>query len=162
MTEEMIQQALDFRNSDLPDRTKVALELAEDFILNHANNVDDAFMDRLKEHFTEDQIVELTIGIGIWDSVHKFNNVFDVPPPWRTASSSSSVWPTPPRTCSTSSRTSTAKAIRWIAGSRARRKPREAPPRRLPTVPRCRGARPYRRAPRLRFARVSRRFCQAA
>lgn len=81
MTEEMIQQALDFRNSDLPERTKVALELAEDFILNHANNVDDAFMDRLKEHFTEDQIVELTIGIGIWDSVHKFNNVFDVPPP---------------------------------------------------------------------------------
>ena len=81
MDEEMIQQALDFRNSDLPDRTKVALELAEDFILNHANNVDDAFMDRLKEHFSEDQIVELTIGIGIWDSVHKFNNVFDVPPP---------------------------------------------------------------------------------
>lgn len=81
MTEEMIQQALDFRNSDLPERTKVALELAEDFILNHANNVDDAFMDRLKAHFSEDQIVELTIGIGIWDSVHKFNNVFDVPPP---------------------------------------------------------------------------------
>jgi len=81
MTEEMIQQALDFRNSDLPDRTKVALELAEDFILNHANNVDDAFMARLREHFTEDQVVELTIGIGIWDSVHKFNNVFDVPPP---------------------------------------------------------------------------------
>ncbi len=81
MDEEMIEKALDFRNSDLPDRTKVALELAEDFILNHANNVDDALMDRLKEHFTEDQVVELTIGIGIWDSVHKFNNVFDVPPP---------------------------------------------------------------------------------
>ena len=81
MTEEMIQQALDFRNSDLPDYIKIALELAEDFILNHANNVDDAFMDRLKEFFSEDQIVELTIGIGIWDAVHKFNNVFDVPPP---------------------------------------------------------------------------------
>lgn len=81
MDEEMIQKALDFRNSDLPDRIKIALELAEDFILNHANNVDDALMDRLKEHFTEDQIVEITIGIGIWDSVHKFNNVFDVPPP---------------------------------------------------------------------------------
>ena len=81
MTEEMIQQALDFRNSDLPDYIKIALELAEDFILNHANNVDDAFMDRLKEYYTEDQIVEITIGIGIWDAVHKFNNVFDVPPP---------------------------------------------------------------------------------
>jgi len=81
MDEEMIERALDFRNSDLPERTKVALELTEDFILNHANNVDDAFMDRLKEHFTEEQIVELAIAIGIWDSVHKFNNVFDVPPP---------------------------------------------------------------------------------
>jgi hypothetical protein len=26
-------------------------------------------------------VVELTIAIGIWDSVHKFNNVFDVHPP---------------------------------------------------------------------------------
>ena len=81
MTEEMIQQALNFRDSDLPDRIKIALELAEDFILNHANNVDDASWDRLKEYYSEDQIVEITIGIGIWDSVHKFNNVFDVPPP---------------------------------------------------------------------------------
>ncbi len=81
MDEEMIEKMLDYRNSDLPERTKAALSLAEDFILNHANNVDDAFMDRLKEHFTEDQVVELTIGIGIWDAVHKFNNVFDVPPP---------------------------------------------------------------------------------
>ncbi len=81
MDEEMIEKMLDYRNSDLPERTKAALSLAEDFIRNHANNVDDAFMDRLKEHFTEDQIVELTIGIGIWDAVHKFNNVFDIPPP---------------------------------------------------------------------------------
>ena len=38
-------------------------------------------MDELKEHFSEEQIVELTIAIGIWDSVHKFNNVFDIDPP---------------------------------------------------------------------------------
>ena len=81
MTEEMIVAMLDHRNSDLDERTKVALDLAEDFIMNHARSVDDAFMNRLKAHFTEDQIVELTIAIGIWDSVHKFNNVFDVDPP---------------------------------------------------------------------------------
>ena len=25
--------------------------------------------------------MELTIAVGIWDSVHKFNNVFDIDPP---------------------------------------------------------------------------------
>ncbi len=81
MTEEMIVQMLDHRDSNLDERTKVALDLAEDFITNHARGIDDAFMQRLKKHFSEDEIVELTIGIGIWDSVHKFNNVFDIAPP---------------------------------------------------------------------------------
>lgn len=81
MTEEMIVQMLDHRDSNLDERTKVALDLAEDFITNHARGIDDAFMQRLKKHFSEDEIVELTIGIGIWDSVHKFNNVFDIDPP---------------------------------------------------------------------------------
>jgi alkylhydroperoxidase family enzyme len=81
MTEEMIVDMLDHKDSNLDERTKAALDLTEDFIKNHARGVDDTFMDRLKEHFSEDQIVELTIAIGIWDSVHKFNNVFDIDPP---------------------------------------------------------------------------------
>lgn len=81
MTEDMIVQMLNHRQSDLDDKTKIALDLAEDFISNHGRGVDDAFMDRLKEHFSEAQVVELTIAIGIWDSVHKFNNVFDIDPP---------------------------------------------------------------------------------
>ena len=81
MTEDMIEKMLDHRNSDLDDRLKLALDLAEDFILNHARGVDDAMMARLKDHYSEEQIVELTIAIGIWDSVHKFNNVFDIDPP---------------------------------------------------------------------------------
>ena len=81
MSEDMIVQMLDHRNSELDERTKPALDLSEDFILNHARGVDDALMARLKDHFSEQQIVELTIAIGIWDSVHKFNNVFDIDPP---------------------------------------------------------------------------------
>ncbi|MFN0096667.1 MAG: carboxymuconolactone decarboxylase family protein [Dehalococcoidia bacterium] len=81
MDEEMILKMLDHRNSDLPERTKVALDLAEDFVLHHADNVDDAMFERLREHFDEDQIVELVVAIGTWDSVHKFNKVFDVDPP---------------------------------------------------------------------------------
>lgn len=81
MDEEMIEKMKVHQNSDLPDRTKAALDLTEDFILNHARGVDDEWMARLKEHFTDEEVVELTIAIGIWDSVHKFNNVFDVHPP---------------------------------------------------------------------------------
>ena len=77
----MVLKMLDHRRSDLDERTKLALDLAEDFVLNHADNIDDAFMDKLKEHFSEEQIVELTIALGTWDWVHKFNKVFDVDPP---------------------------------------------------------------------------------
>ncbi len=70
---------LDHQNSDLDGRLKMALDLTEDFVTNHAHGVDDAYMARLREHFTEAEVVELTVAIGIWDSVHKFNNVFDVP-----------------------------------------------------------------------------------
>ena len=77
----MIVQMLDHRNSDMDDRLLSAMDLTEDFINNHAQGVDDVLMDRLKKHFSEEQIVELTIAVGIWDSVHKFNNVFDIDPP---------------------------------------------------------------------------------
>ena len=81
MTEDMIEQIQDHRNSDLDERMKLALDLTEDFVMNHAHRVDDKFMTRLRECFSEAEVVELTIAIGIWDSVHKFNNVFDVQPP---------------------------------------------------------------------------------
>ena len=77
----MITKMKDHRNSDLDARTKAALDLTEDFILNHARAVDDEVIKGMREHFSEEELVELTIAIGIWDSVHKFNNVFDIDPP---------------------------------------------------------------------------------
>ncbi|MBT4492425.1 MAG: hypothetical protein HOC70_04215 [Gammaproteobacteria bacterium] len=81
MNEEMIEKMKVHQTSDLDDRTKTALDLVEDFILNHARGIDDAWIARLKEHYSDAELVELTIAIGVWDSVHKFNNVFDVHPP---------------------------------------------------------------------------------
>lgn len=81
MSEDMITKIYNHRESDLDERIKVALDLTEDFVNNHAHGVDDTFMARLREHFSEAEVVELTIAVGIWDSVHKFNNVFDVQPP---------------------------------------------------------------------------------
>ncbi len=63
----------------MDERLKVALDLTEDFVSNHARGVNDEFMGRLREHYSEAEVVELTVAIGIWDSIHKFNNVFDVP-----------------------------------------------------------------------------------
>lgn len=77
----MVKKIHDHRMSDLDERTKAALDLAEDFILNHARGIDDEWMARLKEHYSDEELVELTVAIGTWDSVHKFNNVFDVHPP---------------------------------------------------------------------------------
>jgi hypothetical protein len=44
----MVVQMLGHRNSDLDERLKAALDLTEDFVVNHAQGVDDAFMARLK------------------------------------------------------------------------------------------------------------------
>lgn len=81
MTEEMVLQMLDHRDSDLDDRTKIALDLTEDYVLNHGRGIDDAFMDRMKKYFSEEQIVELVIFMGLMEGVHKFNTIFDVDPP---------------------------------------------------------------------------------
>lgn len=81
MNEEMIEKMKVHQSSDLDERIKAALDLTEDFILNHARGVDDDYIARMKEHFSDEELVELTAAIGIWDSVHKFNNVFDVHPP---------------------------------------------------------------------------------
>ena len=81
MDEGRVSKIHDHQASDLDEKTKAALDLTEDFILNHARGVDDAWMARLKEHFSDQEVVELTVAIGIWDSVHKFNNVFNVHPP---------------------------------------------------------------------------------
>ena len=81
MTEDVITKMLDHRNSDLSERIKLAMDLTEDFVSNHAHGVDDEMMAQLLEQYTEPEVVELTVAIGIWDSVHKFNNVFDVHPP---------------------------------------------------------------------------------
>ncbi|MBT7176620.1 MAG: hypothetical protein HN900_18215, partial [Gammaproteobacteria bacterium] len=56
MNEEMIEKMKDHQNSDLDDRTKIALDLTEDFIMNHANGVDDDYMGRLKVHYSDAEV----------------------------------------------------------------------------------------------------------
>lgn len=81
MDEEMVAKSLDFRNSDLPEKLKLALEFAYRWLADRAQTIDDDLVEAMKAHWTEPQIVEMAIGLGSWESYHKFNNAFDIDPP---------------------------------------------------------------------------------
>ena len=63
----------DWRNSDVfTDEERVALEYAEAMTLTD-KMVDDDLFASLKSHFSEAQIVELTLGIAMENMRSKFN-----------------------------------------------------------------------------------------
>ena len=57
----------------------MALEYAERFALDH-HNIDDAFFDKLHEHFTDAQILELGMLIGQFIGVGRLLMVMDLEP----------------------------------------------------------------------------------
>jgi AhpD family alkylhydroperoxidase len=73
-------EALDgWRNSTIfDDREQVALEYAE-AITHTDRRVDDQLMDRVRKHFDDDGIVELTGLIAFQNLSSKFNSALDVP-----------------------------------------------------------------------------------
>ena len=62
MTEEKIAQ-LDEPINSFSDSERLALEYADRMALDH-HNMDDDFFDRMREHFTDEQILELGMMIG--------------------------------------------------------------------------------------------------
>jgi AhpD family alkylhydroperoxidase len=70
----------DWRGSNLfEERERAALEYAEAITLSDLE-VDDALMARLRAHFDEDAIIELTALIAFQNMSSKFNAALDVPP----------------------------------------------------------------------------------
>ncbi len=61
------------------EHERVALDYAE-AMTDSDRDVDDALMARIKEHFTEDAIVELTGLIAFQNLSSKFNSALEVPP----------------------------------------------------------------------------------
>jgi alkylhydroperoxidase family enzyme len=57
---------------------RLALEYAERMSLTGAD-VDDAFFERLREHYSDDQLVELTAAIAWENASSKFNHALRVP-----------------------------------------------------------------------------------
>ncbi|MFJ6085242.1 carboxymuconolactone decarboxylase family protein [Streptomyces sp. NPDC092369] len=64
-----------WRTTDAFDeRTRLAAEYAERYAVDHLN-LDDEFWDRMKAHYTQAEIVELSMSIGSWLAFGRLNHV---------------------------------------------------------------------------------------
>ena len=69
----------DFENSALPDRDKAALRLADQLVLtNSGGKLDAALYRDLRKHFSDAEILELGLTMGILTGVAKFLFAFDL------------------------------------------------------------------------------------
>ena len=59
------------------EQERLAIQYAEMFCLDH-RNIDDAFFARLKEHFTDPEILDLTICIGNWVAFGRLTMLLDL------------------------------------------------------------------------------------
>ncbi|MEU8952963.1 carboxymuconolactone decarboxylase family protein [Streptomyces sp. NPDC048518] len=64
-----------WRTTDVfDDRTRLAAEYAERYALDH-HNLDDAFWARMTAHYSQAEIVELSMSIGSWLAFGRLNHV---------------------------------------------------------------------------------------
>lgn len=59
---------------DFDDRTRLAAEYAERYAVDH-HGLDDAFWSRMKAHYTDREIVELSMCLGSWLAFGRLNHV---------------------------------------------------------------------------------------
>ncbi|MFC4603565.1 carboxymuconolactone decarboxylase family protein [Rhodococcus kronopolitis] len=65
-----------WRTTDVfDDRTRLAAEYAERYALDH-HSLDDEFFERMYEHYTQAEAVELSMSIGAWLAFGRLNRVF--------------------------------------------------------------------------------------
>ena len=93
MTEEAVGKLQDYEHSDLPDRTKAALRLA-DRLAQGGTSADRALYEDLRQHFSDDQIVDLGMTIAFMSGWQRFIEAFGIVPdswqegsrlPWKAA-----------------------------------------------------------------------------
>jgi alkylhydroperoxidase family enzyme len=78
-TEDQVAKLADYERSDLPERTKVALRLA-DRLTGESPAVDDAFHDELRRHFSDEQILDLGMTITFASGWQRFIEAFGIVP----------------------------------------------------------------------------------
>ncbi len=65
MTEELYAHVAEHGHPEYSTQEQVAIEYAERFALDH-RAIDDAFWARLREEFTDAEVLDLTICVGNW------------------------------------------------------------------------------------------------
>ena len=84
----------DYESSDLPERTKAALRLADRLSGDHPS-VDATFMAALREHFSDEQILDLGMTIAFASGWQRFIEAFGIVPDGWTEHSPSPFPPLP-------------------------------------------------------------------
>lgn len=78
--EELVTQLTYYELSELPDRTKMALRLADEISLKERPEVDESFYAELREHFDDDQILDLGMCIAFVCGWQRFIEAFGIVP----------------------------------------------------------------------------------
>lgn len=78
-TEDLVAKLADYEASDLPERTKAALRLA-DVVRTEGGAVDRALYDRLREHFSDDQVLDLGMCASFVSGWQRFVEAFGIVP----------------------------------------------------------------------------------
>jgi alkylhydroperoxidase family enzyme len=79
LTEEQVNKVLDYENSDLPERTKMALRLTDKMAFDH-HSVDEKFYAGLREHFSDDAIMDLGMMAAFALGWQRFIEAFGIRP----------------------------------------------------------------------------------
>ena len=76
--EEFADAVAEWRTTEaFDDRTRLAAEYAERYALDH-HNIDDEFWARMSEHYSQKEIVELSMSIGSWLAFGRLNHVLGI------------------------------------------------------------------------------------
>ena len=82
-SEDLVAKLSDYERSDLPERTKAALRLA-DRLTGAEPTVDPTFYEALRHHFSDDEILDLGMTITFASGWQRFIEAFGiVPDRWR-------------------------------------------------------------------------------
>ncbi len=82
-SEDLVAKLGDYERSDLPERTKAALRLA-DRLTGAEPTVDETFYEALRRHFSDDEILDLGMTITFASGWQRFIEAFGiVPDRWR-------------------------------------------------------------------------------
>ena len=93
-TPELVEKLDDYEASDLPERTKAALRLA-DKLWSEDKALSPEFYADLGEHFSDDQILDLGMCISFMSSWQQFIEAFGiVPDSWKNADTPPQFGPT--------------------------------------------------------------------